>query len=75
MSTEPPIVLITPEVQAALEAEVQRSSITGGLTGGLLFGYPRDGRHRLVVSSVRLKEDVGFGQRDLPSTRRARRSS
>jgi hypothetical protein len=64
MSTDTPIVLITPEAKVALEAEVQRISITGGLTGGLLFGYPQDGCHRLVVSSVRLKEDVGFGQRD-----------
>jgi hypothetical protein len=74
MSTDTPIVLITPEAEAVLEAEVQRSSITGGLMGGLLFGYPLDERHRLVVSSVRLSEDVGFGRRDfaLNQTRTSR---
>jgi hypothetical protein len=74
MSTDPPIVLITPEAKATLEAEVQRSSITGGLMGGLLFGYPLDEHHRLVVSSVRLNEEVGFGQRDfaLDQTRTSR---
>jgi hypothetical protein len=64
MSTDTPIVLITPDAKAALEAQVHRSSITGGLTGGLLFGYPSDERHRLVVSSVRLSAEIGFGQRD-----------
>lgn len=63
MSTDTPIVLITPEARAALEAEVKRGS-TGKLTGGLLFGYPLDEGHRLVVSSVRLSEELGFGQRD-----------
>jgi hypothetical protein len=74
MSTAPPIVLITPDAKAALEAEVQRRSITGELTGGLLFGYPLDERHRLVVSLIRLSEDVGFGQRDfaLDQTRTSR---
>ncbi len=64
MSTDTPIVLITPEAKAALEAEVKRGSITGEMTGGLLFGYPLDESHRLIVSSVRLSEEVGFGQRD-----------
>ena len=64
MSTDTPIVLITPEAKATLEAEVKRGGITGELTGGLLFGYPLDERHRLVVSSVRLSDEVGFGQRD-----------
>jgi hypothetical protein len=64
MSTDTLIVLITPDAKAALEAQVHRSSITGGLTGGLLFGYPLDERHRLVVSSVRLSAEIGFGQRD-----------
>jgi len=74
MSTDTPIVLITPDAKAALEAEVKRSGIIGGLTGGLLFGYPLDERHRLVVSSVRLSQDVGFGQRDfaLDQTRTSR---
>lgn len=64
MSTDTPIVLITPDAKATLEAEVQRSSITGGLAGGLLFGHPLDENHCLVVGSVRLSEEVGFGQRD-----------
>jgi len=64
MSTDTPTVLITPDAKTTLEAEVKRSSITGKLTGGLLFGYPLDERHRLVVSAVRLSDDVGFGQRD-----------
>jgi len=74
MSTDTPIVLITPDAKAALEAEVKRSGSTGELTGGLLFGYPLDERHRLVVSSVRLSEDLGFGQRDfaLDQTRTSR---
>jgi hypothetical protein len=74
MSTDTPIVLITPDAKAALETEVQRGVSTGGLRGGLLFGYPLDDLHRLVVSSVRLSEDVGFGQRDfaLDQTRTSR---
>jgi len=74
MSTDTPIVLITPEARAALEAEVKRGGITGELAGGLLFGYPLDERHRLIVSSVRLSEEVGFGQRDfaLDQTRTSR---
>jgi hypothetical protein len=74
MSTDTPIVLITPEAKADLEAEVKRRGMTGELTGGLLFGYPLDERHRLVVSSVRLSEEVGFGQRDfaLDQTRTSR---
>jgi hypothetical protein len=63
MSTDTPLVLITPEAKAALEAEVKRGGSIGELTGGLLFGYPSDERHRLVVSSVRLSDEVGFGQR------------
>ena len=64
MTTDTPIILIMPEAKATLEAEVKRGGITGELTGGLLFGYPLDERHRLVVSSVRLSDEVGFGQRD-----------
>jgi hypothetical protein len=54
---------------------VKRGGSIGELTGGLLFGYPSDERHRLVVSSVRLREEVGFGQRDfaLNQTRTSRR--
>lgn len=74
MSTDTPITLITPEVKTVLETEVKRRGITGKLTGGLLFGYPLDERHRLVVSSVRLSEEIGFGQRDfaLDQTRTSR---
>jgi hypothetical protein len=74
MSTDTPIVLITPDAKATLEAEVKRSSSTGELTGGLLFGYPLDEHHRLLVSSVRLSKEVGFGQRDfaLNQTRTSR---
>lgn len=64
MSTEPPIILITPEAQAALKAEGERTSISGDLAGGLLFGYPLDERHRLVVNSVWLRSEVGFGERN-----------
>jgi hypothetical protein len=72
--TDTPIVLITSDVKAALGAEVKRGGRTGELTGGLLFGYPLDEGHRLVVSSVRLSKDVGFGQRDfaLNQTRTSR---
>jgi hypothetical protein len=68
------MVLITPDAKAALETEVQRSGIASELTGGLLFGYPLDDLHRLVVSSVRLSDEVGFGQRDfsLDQTRTSR---
>jgi len=74
MSTDPPVVLITPDAKAALEAEVKRGGSTGQLTGGLLFGHPSDEHHRLVVSSVRLSDEVGFGQRDfaLNQTRTSR---
>ncbi len=74
MSNHTPIVLITPDAKAALETEVQRSASTGELTGGLLFGYPLDERHRLVVGSVRLSDEVGFGQRGfaLDQTRTSR---
>jgi len=74
MPTDTPIVLITSDAKAALEAEVKRGGIAGELTGGLLFGYPSDERHRLVVSSVRLSDEVGFGQRDfaLNQTRTSR---
>lgn len=74
MSQEIPIVLISPEARAALAAEVDRSGASRGLCGGLLFGYPLEGGQRLVVSSVRLKAEVGFGRRDfsLDQTRTSR---
>ncbi len=73
MSQDIPLILISPEAHAALAAEVERGG-SAGLTGGLLFGYAPDERHRLVVSSVRLGADVGFGQRDfaLDQTRTSR---
>ena len=43
MSTELPTVLITPEARSALEAEAERTGISGDLAGGLLFGHPLDG--------------------------------
>jgi len=64
MATEPPIVLITPEAKATLEAEAERTGIRGDLIGGLLFGYPLDEHRRLVVDSVRPRPEVGFGQKD-----------
>ncbi|TEU15607.1 MAG: hypothetical protein E3J21_12775 [Anaerolineales bacterium] len=74
MSTDTPIVLITPDAKAALETEVKRGGSTGELTGGLLFGYPLDERHRLVISSVRPSGEVGFGQQNfaLNQTRTSR---
>jgi hypothetical protein len=69
-----PIVLISPEARAALEAEVDRGGASGDLSGGLLFGRPLNGQQRLVVSSVRLNTDVGFGDRSfsLDQTRTSR---
>jgi len=64
MSTEPPIVLITPEAKTGLEAEVERTGVSSDLVGGLLFGHPLDERRRLVVSFVRPSPEVGFGQKD-----------
>ena len=74
MSTNTPIVLITPEAHAALEAEVERAGIGGDLTGGLLFGHPLDERRCLVVSSVRVRSAVGFGRENfaLDQTRTSR---
>jgi hypothetical protein len=64
MSTEPLVVFITPEVRAALEAEVERAGVGGGLTGGLLFGHPLDERRRLVIGWVRPRAEVRFGEKD-----------
>jgi len=74
MSQDIPIILISPEAHAALAAEVDRAASSDALPGGLLFGHPLDPDHRLVVSSVRLSSDVGFGQRDfsLDQTRTSR---
>jgi hypothetical protein len=74
MSQDTPIVVISPEARAVLAAEVDRGGASGDLTGGLLFGHPLDENQRLVVSSVRLSADVGFGRRDfsLDQTRTSR---
>jgi hypothetical protein len=64
MSTEPPVVFILPEVKAALEAEVDRVGVSGGLAGGLLFGHPLDERRRLVVGWARPRPEVRFGEKD-----------
>ena len=63
MDTDVPIVVITPEARDTLEAEAERSGISGDVVGGLLFGYPLDGQHRLVVDLVRPRPEVGFGQK------------
>jgi len=60
----PLTILITPEARAALEAEARRAGASGDLMGGLLFGHPVDEQSRLVVSSVRLTSEVGFGRKD-----------
>jgi hypothetical protein len=74
MTQQTPIVLISPEARAALVDEVEQSSASGETSGGLLFGYPVDKRQRLLVSSVRLSADVGFGRRafSLDQTRTSR---
>jgi hypothetical protein len=64
MSTEPPVILITSEVTAALKAEGKRAGIGGGLAGGILFGHPLDERRRLIVGWARPRPEVGFGQKD-----------
>lgn len=62
MSLDVPIVLMTPEARAALEAEASSTSLSGDLTGGLLFGHPVREDYRLILSSVRLPPVVGFGK-------------
>ncbi len=64
MSPERPTVLITPEAKKELEAEAERAGLGGELAGGLLFGYPVDNQYRLIVSSVRPRPEVGFGNRE-----------
>ena len=64
MSAEPLVVFITPEVKAALEAEVDRAGLSGGLAGGLLFGHPLDEERRLVIGWARPNSEVGFGGKD-----------
>lgn len=59
-----PIVLITPEANAALEAEAERAGGSSGLTGGLLLGSHLDERRRLVIGSIRLRPEVSFGEKD-----------
>lgn len=63
MSAELPVVLITPQARAALEAEAERSVSSGDVIAGLLFGHPLDDRHRLVVAFCRPRPEVGFGQK------------
>ncbi len=63
-STDTPVVFILPEVQAALEAEVDRAGISGGLAGGLLFGHPLDERRRMVLGWARPRPEVRFGEKD-----------
>ncbi len=62
MSSDIPIVLITPEARAGLEAEAGSTSLSGDITGGLLFGHPLKERYRLVVDFVRLPPLVRFGE-------------
>jgi hypothetical protein len=57
-------VLISPEARAALIQQGHQAGGSRGINGGLLFGYPLDEQQHLVVSSVRLKPEVGFGQRE-----------
>jgi hypothetical protein len=64
METILPVVLITPEAQAALEAEAERSSVSGDAVGGILLGYALDERRRLVVGALRPRAEVGFGRKD-----------
>jgi hypothetical protein len=74
LSQNIPIILITPGARAALAAEAGRAGVSGKLIGGLLFGHPLGEHQRLVVSSIRLSSDVGFGRRDfsLDQTRTSR---
>lgn len=64
MSTEPAVIFILPEVKAALEAEVDRTSVSGGLAGGLVLGHPLDERRHLVLDWARLSPEVRFGEKD-----------
>ncbi len=64
MSTEPPIILISPETKNDLETEAERTSATGDLVGGLLFGHSPDERHRIIVSFVRPRPETGFGKKE-----------
>ena len=64
MPTAPPTVLITPEARSALETEAEQVGAASDITGGILFGYAPDEHHRLVISSVRPRPEVGFGKRE-----------
>jgi hypothetical protein len=59
-----PIVLISPEAKATLEAEAERAGASGDIVGGLLFGHPLDEHRRLVVGSVRPRPETRFGQQE-----------
>jgi hypothetical protein len=74
MSQPSHMVLISPEGRAALLACGNQNGVTGDLGGGLLFGYPLDQDQHLVISSIPLKSEVGFGRRDfsLDQTRTSR---
>lgn len=73
MSTELPIVLITPEAKATLESEAERAGFVGDVVGGLLFGYPLDDRRRLVIGSIKPSRETHFGEKEF-SLRRSRTS-
>lgn len=64
MAQERPTVLITPEAKKTLEAEAERAGLGGELAGGLLFGHPLADQYRLIVSSIRPRPEVGFGNRE-----------
>jgi hypothetical protein len=64
MSTEPGVIFILPEVKAALEAEVDRTGVSGGLAGGLLFGHPLDEHRHLVLGWARPGPEARFGEKD-----------
>jgi hypothetical protein len=57
-------VLISPEARAALIQQANQAGGSRDISGGLLFGYQFDAHQHIVVSSVRLKPEVGFGQRE-----------
>jgi hypothetical protein len=59
-----PIVLITPEAHTSLQAEAERAGPSSNVVGGLLLGSHLDERRRLVIGSIRLRPEVGFGQKD-----------
>ncbi len=64
MNAQPPVILITSQAQAALEAEVERTGLAADVVGGLLFGRPIDETRRLIVGSVRPSPEVMFGTKE-----------